>query len=568
MTDAGRRQLGGNYDAIVLGGGHNGLIASAQLARAGARTLVLERRPQLGGCTDTSAPWPDHPDWRVNTYSYVAGLMPRRIVADLELHRHGLRLLPYGPHVVPCADGRALLLHHDTARTCRSIAAFSEKDAAAYPRWEAWLERIADVLWPLFTQTPPDLGSLRPRDLLETGYVAWRARRLGVRGVADVTRLFTGSVREILDDWFESDALKGALAMTATVGAYAGPEAPGTAYVLLHLTMGDPGEGHIGGWGFVRGGMGGLAEACRRAAEEQGVEIATGASAARLLVEGRRVQGVALADGTELRAPVVVSTIHPKTTFLELIDASQLPPAFVADIARFKCRGGAVKINLALGELPQVAAAEAAEAQDAAASVPPGAATGAREYHTGALELGFSPAYVQAAFDDAAAGRPAAHPISDGMLPSVLDDTLMPAGVHCLSLYTQWVPHEWHEEPHRAEIEAFADRVVEAYAAVAPNLPGATLARQVIGPYDMEQELGLVGGNVYGGELSVDQLFHMRPAPGYADYRSPVAGLYNGSAGAHGGGGVSGIPGWQAARRAIADRRRAGRTPRPTTGTR
>jgi len=303
--------------------------------------------------------------------------------------------------------------------------------------------------------------------------------------------------------------------------------------------------------------MGGLVAACRRAAEAAGATVRTNAGVARILTGGAggdAVEGVALDDGTELRAPVVVSTVHPKLTFLEMLDPAALPPDFAHDIRRFKCRGGSVKINLAVSELPHFNGAP----NDPTHRL----ANGAEEYHSGSIELAFSPAYVQKAFDDANAGMPAAHPIADVTIPSVLDDTLMPVGMHCVSIYSQWVPTDWHEEPHRAEVEMFADQVIAELAELAPNLPGAIVARQVIGPWDMEHELGLVDGNVYGGELSVDQMFHMRPAPGYADYRSPIAGLYNGSAGAHGGGGVSGIPGWQAARQAIADHRRAARRKR------
>jgi phytoene dehydrogenase-like protein len=534
-------------DVIVVGGGHNGLVCGATLAKAGARVLVLERRERLGGCTDTSAPWPDHPEYRVNTYSYVAGLMPRHIVGDLELQRHGLRIHALGPYFFPSSEGRTLTLFHDHRRCYEQIARFSRKDAEAYPRWEEWLAGMADIVWPIFTQVPPRLGSLKVRDLLSTAEMAWRVRGLGVRGVADLTRLFTASVREILDDWFESDELKAVLAMTATVGAWAGPDTPGTGYVLLHLSMGDGADGHVGGWGFCQGGMGGLADACRGVAEARGVRIRTGAEVAEIVTAGGRVRGVVLADGEELTAPVVVSTIHPKLTFLELLDPQSLPPDFVADIRRFKCRGGAVKINLATARLPHFLGAE--EVADAG---------GAAEYHHGSIELAVSPDYVQAAFDDASAGRPAAHPIADVTIPSASDPTLMPEGLHCVSIYSQWVPHEWHDDPHRDEIEAFADRVVAALERVSPGFGDAVLARQVLGPWDMESELGLVGGNVYGGELTIDQLFHLRPAPGFADYRSPVEGLYNGSAGAHGGGGVSGIPGWQAARQATRDARRRG----------
>lgn len=535
---------GDSYDVIVVGGGHNGLISAALFARAGARTILVEKRDRVGGCTDTSSPWPEHPDFKVSTYSYVCGLLPRRIVRELDLQRYGFRALPYGPYFQAFPDGRSLTVSGDPARTRASIAQFSRRDADAYDRFEAWLGGIADVIWPLFTQVPPRIGSLHPADLLGTMKVAWRARGLGVRGVADLTRLFTSSVDDLLDDWFESDELKGTLAHTAALGAWAGPSERGTAYVLLHLEMGDPGDGHIGGWGFVRGGTGGLAVACRAAAEASRAEIRTGAEASAILTRGDRATGVALASGEELYAPIIVSAVHPKVAFLELLDPAQLPPDFVADIRRFKCRGGGVKINLALAELPDFLAA-------------PG--TTLMGHHTGGMELAPSPQYVQAALDDARSGRAAAHPTCDGMIPSSLDDSLMPPGHHFMSLYTQWVPHEWVDEPHREELEAYADRVIDAYDELAPNLRRSIIARQVIGPYDMQNELGLVGGNVYGGELSVDQMFHMRPAAGYADYRTPLRGLYNGSAGAHGGGGISGIPGWQAFRQAMKDRKAADR---------
>jgi phytoene dehydrogenase-like protein len=450
--------------------------------------------------------------------------------------------MPYVGTVVPFADGRSLQLHHDTAKACESIARFSRRDAEVYPAWEQWLEGVSDALWPLFTRVPPNLGSLHPRDLAAMGRMGWELRRLGVRGAAALTRLFTLSAEEILDHWFESDEVKGALAITATLGAYGGPAAPGTAYVLLHLTMGDPGDGHVGGWGFARGGTGAIAAACRGAAESAGAGVRTGAPVARILTRGQRVTGVALENGDELQAPLVLSTVHPKLTFLELLDRHELPGDFVADIERFKSRGGAVKINLALEELP---AFGNGDGRDEAARAP----------GDWSWQLGFSPGYIQAAFDDADAGRPAARPIADATFPSALDDTLMPPGLHCMSIYSQWVPDDWHEEPHRDELEAYADRVIEEYAARSANLKDAILARQVIGPYELERDLGLVGGNVYGGELRVDQLFHMRPAPGYADYRTPVVGLYNGSAGAHGGGGISGIPGWQSAHQAIKDHR-------------
>jgi len=529
----------GGYEVIVIGGGHNGLISAALFARAGARTVLLEKRDRVGGCTETSAPWPEHPDLKVSTYSYVCGLLPRRIIDELQLQRYGFRVLPYGPYFQAFNDGRCLVLSDDPTVTRASIAQFSARDAEAYGRFEGWLDSMAEVIWPLFTQVPPRLGSLHPVELLGTMKIAWQARGLGVRGVADLTRLFTSSINDLLDEWFESDELKGSLAHTAALGAWAGPGEAGTAYVLLHLSMGDPGDGHVGGWGFVRGGTGGLAAACRAAAQAYGAEIRTGVEASAILTRGDRATGVALASGEELYAPTVVSAVHPKLAFLELLDPAQLPPDFVADIRRFKCRGGGVKINLALAELPDFTAT-------------PGKTL--MEHHTGGIELAPSPAYVQTALDDARAGRAAAGPICDGMIPSSLDDSLMPPGRHFMSLYSQWVPHEWVDEPHREELEAYADRLIDAYDELAPNLKRSIIARQVIGPYDLQNDLGLIGGNVYGGELSVDQMFHMRPAAGYADYRTPLRGLYNGSAGAHGGGGISGIPGWQAFRQAMKDR--------------
>ena len=286
--------------------------------------------------------------------------------------------------------------------------------------------------------------------------------------------------------------------------------------------------------------MGGVADACRRSAESFGAEIRTNARVSRILVQAGRTIGVVLDDGQELRAPVVVTTVHPKIAFLDLIDPSELPPEFVHDIERWKTRSGVVKINVAMSELPDFIADPGKELQD---------------HHTGSVELCFSPRYAEEAFQDAHMGRRGAtRPFVDGTIPTTLDKTLMPEGVHNFSMFTQWVPDDWVKEPHRDELEAYADRVIDVYTELAPNFKGAVIDRQVIGPYDMEQELGLIGGNIFHGELSVDQLFHMRPAPGYADYRTPIRGLYHGSSATHAGGGVCGIPGWQAYRQARRDR--------------
>ncbi len=529
------------YDAIVIGGGHNGLVAGAYLARAGARTVVLEARDKAGGAADTSRPFSDHPEIGVTTYSYVMSLMPPTIINELNLKRHGYDVTPFGPYYQAFPDGRSIKVYaDDAAKSHESISRFSKKDAETLPRWEEWLAGVADILGPLLLHVPPKVGSMALGDVLDTVRTAWKARKLGVRGVGDVTKLFSMSVTDLLDEWFESDAIKGMLAVNGVIGTWAGPDEPGTAYVMLHHSIGDVGDGHLGSWGFQQGGMGAVADSIRRASESFGCEVRTGAKVAKVLTRGGRFVGVALQGGEELRAPLGVTTIHPKIAFLDLIDRTELPPDFVWDIERWKTRSGVVKINVALSELPDFIADPGKEMQD---------------HHTGSVELCFSPRYAEEAFQDAHIGRKAAErPFVDGVIPTTLDKQLAPEGVHIFSMFSQWVPDDWVQEPHRRELEAYADRIIDIYTELAPNFKSAVIDRQVIGPYDMEQELGLIGGNIFHGELSVDQLFHMRPAPGFADYRTPIRGLYHGSSATHAGGGVNGIPGWQAFRQAKKDR--------------
>ena len=530
------------YDAIIVGGGHNGLVCGAYFARAGARALVLEARGKTGGAADTSAPFADHPEIRVTTYAYVMSLMPRTIIQELELARFGYDVTPFGPYYQAHPDGRSLTLYaEDHARSRASVARFSRRDAETLPRFEAWLRRVGEVLGPLLTRVPPRLGSLAPADLLDQARLAWRMRGLGVGGIADVTRLFTMSVSDLLDEWFESEQLKGLLAVNGIIGTWAGPDEPGTAYVMLHHVIGDVGDGKMGSWGFQQGGMGAVATAIRRAAEHFGCEIRTGARVERILSRDGVAEGVALDNGDVLRAPVVVSAIHPKTAFLELVERKELPEDFVAAIERWKTRSGVVKINLAVSELPDFRA-------------DPG--THQQEHHTGSVLLCFSPRYAERAFQDAHIERKAATaPFAEATIPTTLDRGLAPPGVHVISIFSQWVPDDWNREPHREELERYADRIVAAYTELAPNFSRSVIARQVIGPHDMERELGLLGGNIFHGELTVDQLFHMRPAPGFADYRTPIRGLYHASSATHAGGGVNGIPGWQAFRQARKDRR-------------
>lgn len=529
----------GGYDAIVIGGGHNGLAAGAYLARDGLRTVVLEARHKVGGAATTDAPWPGSPEFRATTYSYVMSLMPRRVIDELRLERHGYKVYPMGPSYYAFPDGRSLVMTGtDDRRDYEAMARFSRRDAEAYGEWRRWLGEMAAVLEPLLLVTPPRLGSRRPADLLDQLKLAWRMRGLDVPRIGELTRLMTMSAWDLLDRWFESPEIKGALAVDGIIGTWAGPASPGTAYVLMHHEIGDAGLG-LSSWGYPRGGMGAVSDALRSSAEEFGAEVRTHALVERILQRDGRVTGVVLEGGEELEAGLVVATTHPRTTFLDQLGREELPADFVGDIEKWNSRSGVVKINLALKELP-----------DFTADPGPG------EHLGGAIELAHSIDYIEEAFQDARSGKAARWPFSDGVIPTVFDHTLCPDGYHIMSLFTQWVPHEWSKEPHRDELEAYADRVIDGYAELAPNFRDAILHRQVLGPYDMEQDIGLIGGNIFHGELTADQLFHMRPAPGYADYRTPIRGLYQASSATHAGGGVCAIPAYNCVREIRRDRRK------------
>ncbi len=529
------------YDAIVVGGGHNGLVSAAYLARAGARTLVLEGRHKTGGAATTESPWPDAPEFKVTRLSYVMSLMPPTIINDLGLERNGYKVYPMGPYYQAYPDGRSLCLDEDDPRSqYEEISKFSKNDAEAKVKWDAWLGGLADVLGPLLLKSPPNIGSRRPRDLAETVKLAWGQRGLDVRTVADVTRLMAMSIADLLDDWFESPEVKASLAVNGVIGTWAGPYEPGTAYVMAHHSIGDVGDGHLGSWGYPEGGMGAVADAIRRSAESFGAEIRVNAPVSRILVENGRAVGVVLDNGDELRAATIVTTVHPKIAFLRHLSPQELPDDFVTDIERFNTRSGVVKINLALAELPNFTAN-------------PG--TNQQVHHTGSVEMAPTMQFIDQAFRDARDGKAAVAPFSDSVIPSTFDRTLCPEGTHVMSLFTQYVPKDWADEPHTEELEAYADRVIDLYDELAPNFKSSILHRDIVGPHQLEHEYGLIGGNIFHGELSLEQLFHMRPAPGYADYRTPIAGLYYGSSATHAGGGVCGIPGWQAAKAAISDRK-------------
>jgi phytoene dehydrogenase-like protein len=525
-------------DVVIIGGGHNGLVAAAYLARSGLSTLVCERRDVLGGAAVSEQPF--GPDYTVTSLSYVVSLLPPGLVRDLRLASHGYHVFPQGPYFAPRADGRYLRLPHDPAQRRAEIAKFSARDAAAYGEYEAHLAGIGAILGPMLDEIPPRLGSRRPPDLWRQGLLLRHLRKLDVRGTVDVTRLLTGSIADLIERYFESDAMLGLLSVSGVIGTWAGPRSAGTAYVMLHHHIGGV-DGQAGGWGFPRGGMGGVSAALAGAARSFGADLRTGAEVATIRTSGGRVTGVTLAGGEEVDATTVVTTAHPQISFMRLLDPGVLPPDFLADIRGWQTRSGTVKINLALDRLPVFASHPGIDPQ----------------VHGGTIVLAESLDDVENAYQQAVSGVPSAAPFADICIPSVFDDSLAPAGRQVMSMFTQWVPHTYADQPDEAALAAYADRAIARMETVAPGFTESVRHRQVIGPHQMQEEYGLVGGNIFHGELSLGQMFHARPAAGYADLRTPVRGLYQAGSATHGGGGVTGIPGRNVVRQILADRRAA-----------
>ena len=512
-----------SYDVIIIGAGHNGLCAAVLLAKRGRRVLVLEKREQVGGAAVTESPW--GPKYKVSTLSYVVSLMPYKVIHELDLVKHGYYVYPQHGYFAPRKDGRYLQLTGGLFRKCDEIAKFSKRDANAFVRWDKWLSDFGAVFGPLLTTVPPRFGSRRFKDLWKQSKLAWRMRGLGVDGFADLTRLMTMSVSDLLDDYFESPEVKGLLSVSGIIGTWGGPRTPGTAFVMAHHKIGDS-------WGFHHGGMGGLTQVMLDAAQSFGVEVFVNADVERILTRGGKAIGVALANGLELKAPIVISTAHPKITFLRFLEKKELPEQFVRDIERWKTRSGTVKINLAVDRLPRFKCKP---------EIDP-------EVHGGTIVLAESVTDLEDAFQNAVAGYPAFTPFADICIPSVFDPTLAPPGQDIVSMFTQWVPCEWASEPNPQYLEVYAKRVIDRVEQVAPGFKDSILQQQVIGPYEMEKKYNLIGGNIFHGELSASQVFHMRPAPGYADFTTPIRGLYNASSASHGGGGVTAIPALQVAR--------------------
>lgn len=528
-----------SYDVIIVGAGHNGLVAAAYLGRAGMRVLVLERRELVGGACVTEELWPG---FKVSTAAYVNSLLRPEIIRDLELPRHGFELLPRSPSsFTPFPDGRFLLMGPDKEFTRRQVAKFSSRDAEALPRYEAMLERVAAFVEPTLLQTPPNPWSLRPRDLVRLAGLGWRFLKLGSDGPRAI-EILTGAARPILDRWFESEQLKIALATDAIIGAMASPSLPGTAYVLFHHVMGEC-NGARGMWGYVRGGMGGLSTALASAARAGGAEIRLNSSVARILVRRGRVEGVALADGTELRAPRVASNADAHVTFLKLVEASELPPDFLAAVRAIDYSSASLKINVALSELPRFSAVE-------------GHGLAPDGHLRGTIHIAPTLDYMEQAYDDAKYGRPSANPILECTIPSVVDTTVAPSGQHVMSFFVQYAPYQLRTGDWDHTKDQFADRCFDILNEYAPNFKRAVIDRQVLSPLDLERRFGLTGGNIFQGAMSLSQLFFLRPLPGFADYRTPIKGLYLCGAATHPGGGVMGACGYNAAREVLRDGRR------------
>ncbi|HKT81539.1 MAG TPA: NAD(P)/FAD-dependent oxidoreductase [Vicinamibacterales bacterium] len=525
------------HDAIVIGGGHNGLVAAAYLARAGRRALVLERRDVVGGCAVTEERWPG---FHVSTAAYVCSLFRPGIVRDLDLRRHGFELLARSPSsFTPLPDGRYLLMGPDRAMTRREVSKFSAADATALDGYESLLESIASIVEPMLDETPPNPWARSPRQLFRLLRRALAFRALGGRGAAAALQILAGPANALLDRWFESEPLKATLATDAIIGAFATPSMPGTGYVLLHHVMGQA-DGVRGVWGYVRGGMGALSSAIAAAAREHGAEIRTGVGVCRIIVHAGRAVGVADAAGNEYRARAVLSNLDAHSTFLQLLDRSVLPSGFVDAVRAIDYSSGSCKINFALSEAPRF------RCLGGDCPGPP---------HRGTIHLCPSRDDIERAFDCAKYGYISETPIIEATLPTAVDASLAPPGRHVMSMFTQYFPYRL--APDAGTLDAnkrrYAERCIDVMTEYAPNFRTSVIDYEVLSPRDLEATFGLTGGNIMQGAMSLTNLWFMRPVAGYADYRTPIRGLYLCGAAAHPGGGVIGACGRNAAREVLAD---------------
>lgn len=518
-----------HYDAIVIGGGHNGLVTAAYLARAGRKVIVLERREMVGGCAVTEEIWPGY---RVSTASYLTSLLQEKVIRDLELERFGYKVDAKDPAFFsPFPDGRYMFMWQDAGKTLEEIAKFSKKDAERYPKYEEHLEKLAVVVESLLLVTPPEFPPQGLGDYVEWLKLMGRMRGLGRKELTGLVKIFTQSAADMLDDWFESEELKVTLATDGVIGANGGPKSAGTAYILMHHCMGGV-AGKRGLWGFVRGGMGAVSEAIAASARSKGAEVRCNAHVRQILVRDGKAAGVVLESGEEISALTIASNLDPIITFLRLIEERHLPGEFVQQMRRYRSEGTSCKVNLALNGLPEF-------------RMLPGAPG---PQHKATMHICPSIEYVERAWDDAKYGRPSQKPLLEMTVPTMYDPSLAPAGKHIMGIFLQYAPYTLKGTTWEQERAPFFERILSLIEEYAPNIRGIIEHHQVLTPYDLEQRFHITGGNIFHGEMSLDQMFVMRPLAGWARYKTPVEGLYLCGSGAHPGGGVMGAPGHNAAR--------------------
>src|SRR5437667_242828 len=522
------------YDCIVIGGGHNGLVNAAYLARAGKHVLVVERRHVLGGAAVTEEVFPG---FKFSVCSYVVSLLRPEIIRDLDLPRHGLEILPLDGTFTPMPNGDYLWRVNDHGKTHREIARHSKLDAEAYDEFGKAMQAMCRFVKPILGMVPPDPATLNPRELMKLLFIGRRFQGLTSDDKYNQVQLMTMSAVDFLDQWFETDVLKATMSASGIIGTFLGVRSPGTAYVLLHHYMGEI-DGAFRSWGFARGGTGAISNAIADAAREAGVEIRTRSPIARILVKGGKATGVALQNGDELYADVLSSSVDPNNTFLKMIEAGNLPDEFLEEVRRYKFRGSSGKVNLALEALP-----------DFKCLPGPGA------HLRGAISISPSVEYMERAYDDAKYGQFSRRPYIDMVIPSLTDPSVAPPGKHVLFCFVQYAPYKLKEGPQDwdRQKEAFGDTVIDTIAEYAPNIKSIIRHRQVVTPLDLEREWGLSEGNIFQGELSLEQLFFLRPVPGWAQYRTPVKNLYMCGSATHPGGGIMGANGRIAALEILKD---------------
>ncbi len=515
-----------DYDVIVIGGGHNGLVNAAYLAQAGRRVVVLEGRHLVGGATVTEEIFPG---FNYTVMSYVVSLLRPEVVRELQLTRHGLMILPLESTLSPLASGDYLYRDGDHHKTMRAIARFSPRDAEAYEDYGRTMYFMAKAVKYILGITPPDPMSFRPRDLGGLLGMAKHVLGLSEKDLYTLARLMTMSSADFLQRWFESEPLLATLSASGIIGTYLGPRSPGTAYVLLHHYMGEI-DGQFRAWGFAKGGTGGIANAIASAARHFGADIRTNAFVEKVMTKNGKATGVALQSGEEIEAEIVVSSLDPKRTFLQLVDAHQLPSALVEAVKKFKIRGSSAKVNLALDTYPELACRP-----------------GTDRHLAGAISISPSIDYLERAYDDAKYGDFSREPYVDIILPSMIDPGMAPPGKHVMSCFVQYAPYHLRQGDWDSKREDLGDVVVDTLSQYIPNLKDIILHRQVVTPVDIERMTGLTEGNIFQGELSLAQLFFLRPAAGFAQYRTPIRGYYQCGSGTHPGGGITGAPGRLAA---------------------